>query len=197
MESHDSETGELEPTIADESTRPQPQLAEQTSSDQGNIPCYDVEIPTSIAAASPIRGPEIPDNRLGSRDSRYSLYSYSNYPDISFGMMESPGSGYQLPSLSSPSHTPSLPSSLPYPESYASANGTMQRNGEFSPRPPPRQTLLAPREASLLRYYVNRISPWVILALSLKGIVLLTQVSARCLRLNVPLRYRGPSKSAW
>lgn len=145
-----------QPKLSDNDIRPGPDSAERPSPVQEHLIGFGSAVPATLTTTPPGEHPT-GENSLGSRSSQYSEYSYPSYPELNIGMPESPAISKHFPLLPP---TPTL-SSLADPDPSSGRRESNQGGNAFSPHQHHRQASLSPREAFLLRYYVERISPWV------------------------------------
>lgn len=152
-------------------SRPDDDILVQSGSSSAERPPPAQGSPTNLdttpsalinASTTPPGVPPMGDNFLGRRDSQYSgYYSPTGYTELNLGTSESPGLSRNLPALSLSPPAPRLSSSLAYPEPFVPRDETTRGGNALSPRQNHRQASITPREAFLLRYYVEKIAPWV------------------------------------
>lgn len=149
---------EWEPIPADEDT---PSGAAGQSNPIQDFRFYDsIHRAEAIDNGASPSGPRMQPHHLGPTDSLYAEYSCASYPELRLVADDSPGSSHHLRTSLTPPHAPSLSSSFGYAESCTSRSDSNKRSA-FSSQLPTKPTHLEAREASLLRYYVDKIAPWV------------------------------------
>lgn len=162
IEPNDSSLEECEVNKVDGGAHPEPPLAGRLNPAQGDFARYDPLLASPVVITDTSQNADVVETPPGSGGSQLSAYSHANYPGLGFEIPESPISARRLSYSSSSPRTPNFPSSIPYTGSHANGNEANRRSHTFSPSSP-RQALLAPREAHLLRYYIDKIAPWVML----------------------------------
>mgnify|MGYP001078272539 CR=1 FL=1 len=178
IEANGSLTEECEPTTVDTAVPPVPAVTGRSDSAQVDFPYYEPPLASPIAIAHTPQSANAVQTPPGSRSSQLSAYSHAHYSDLAFEMRESSVSARRVFPSTSPPITPNIPSPMTYIGSHSDNNDARRRSSALSPRLAHGQALLAPREAYLLRYYIDRIAPWVSYLLP-EGLLSLIQSTVR------------------